>query len=196
MSLPPLNWFRTYWRLLEYFFYNNASVHPISMLVFWSHLCSWSVKLNLLPHLLFSWFKNARELILVRAINYYSTKRNYPITILPYGKRIQNYFNNLTWTYCSILTFLFALDVPTIICTQILHQTAVDADVFGGIPLLCSHKIIKIWNHLPSHLVRTCSILVTPPPPPPENTQIFTSNPVHLYQNHYPIAKSCCFIDS
>ena len=64
------------------------------------------------------------------------------------------------WRFC------FHSDVPAIIWTQILHQTAVDADVLGGIPLLCSHKMIKIWNlpRLPSHLVCTCLILVTHTP--------------------------------
>ena len=66
--------------------------------------------------------------------------------------RIRNNFNNLASTYCSILTFCFHADVATIIWTQIVDQTAVDAGVLGGIPLLCSHKMIKIWNLPPPTL--------------------------------------------
>ena len=54
----------------------------------------------------------------------------------------------------------------------------------------------KIWNPLP--LVRACSNVTPPPPPPsppppPANVQDFTLTP--LLHHHYPIAKSCYFID-
>ena len=146
------------------------------MLVFWSPLCSWSVKLNLLSHLLFFWFKNARELILVRAINYYSTKRNYPITILPYGKRIQNYFNNLTSTYCSILTFLFALR-----CTNYNMHTNFTSNSCGC-RCIWRHSIIMFsqnYQNLEPPTIPPCSHLFDFGNPPPPSLPLKTLKSLH-----------------
>ena len=57
---------------------------------------------------------------------------------------------------------------------------------FGGIQLLRSHKMTKIWT-LPVH---TCLILVTPPPshPPSANVQNITSTPLHTTTT-YPLPK-------